>query len=524
MKLVYSLLLVGLAHLSTFAQHFEPTFESLQQYQCPEWIQKAKFGINTHWNAQSAAKSPNNGWYARQMYEEGSAAYKDHLKNWGHPSEVGYKDVVEAWKADKFDAKQWVSLFKEAGAKFIVTNAVHHDNFDMWNSKYQPRWNSMHYGPKTDVCKAIREETLKAGLRWGVTTHLERAYSWVQTNKGADKTGPKAGVPYDGNKKEYQDLYLEYPNFKNLGPEFYHYRSPLVSPASWKELWLNRLTDLVDNYHPDFCYIDGALPYLDDGGKVGMEFLAHYYNHNASMHHGKNEGFMGIKNISYHGVFYPGITSTVLERAYSNKIEEVPRLSEESIGPWFHVENTKYYSARRILSFMADVISKNCIFLLNIPPKGDGSFDEEAVRLLKQIGEWMHINGDAIYETKPWKTFGEGSVRYTTKGDVLNVIVCSDMQNDLLLSSLKGWTKCDILSVELLGNQEPIDFTESEMGIVLHLPKHYREAPAYVFQIQCRNLESQPFRVINLESVKKINEEASRKFGATGNSGAIPLP
>ena len=126
--------------------------------------------------------------------------------------------------------------------------------------------------------------------------------------------------------KEYEDLYLEYPDFKNLGPEFYHYRSPLVSPQSWKEHWKNRLTDLIDNYHPDFCYIDGALPYTDDGGKIGMELLAHYYNHNASMHGGKCEGFFGIKDIQHHGVFYPGITSTVLERSYSDKIEEVPRL------------------------------------------------------------------------------------------------------------------------------------------------------------------------------------------------------
>ena len=229
------LLLFSCLVMDVYSQHFEPTFASLQQYQCPEWIQKAKFGINCHWNAQSASKSANSGWYAREMYVEGSPAYKDHLKNWGHPSEVGYKDVVMSWKADKFDAKQWVSLFKEAGAKFILTMAVHHDNFDMWKSKYQPRWNSMNYGPKVDVCKAIREETLKAGLRWGVTTHLERTYSWVQANKGADKKGPKAGIPYDGNMKEYEDLYLEYPDFKNLGPEFYHYRSPLVSPQSWKE-------------------------------------------------------------------------------------------------------------------------------------------------------------------------------------------------------------------------------------------------------------------------------------------------
>ena len=523
MKRVFLLLFSWLV-VHAYSQQFEPTFASLQQYRCPEWIQKAKFGINCHWNAQSASKSANSGWYAREMYVEGSGAYNDHLKNWGHPSEVGYKDVVEAWKADKFDAKQWVSLFKETGAKFIITMAVHHDNFDMWDSKYQPHWNSMNYGPKVDVCKAIREETLKAGLRWGVTTHLERTYSWVQANKGADKKGTKAGVPYDGNLKEYQDLYIEYPNFKDLGPEYFHYRSPLVSPQTWKEHWKNRLTDLIDNYHPDFCYIDGALPYTDDGGKIGMELLAHYYNHNASRHNGKNEGFFGIKDIQHHGVFYPGITSVVLERTYTDHIEEVPKLSEESIGAWFYVEGAEYYSSRRIISSMADVVSKNCIFLLNVPPKGDGSFDEGTLDLLHAIGRWMKVNGDAIYDTKPWKTFGEGSVRYTVKGNTLNAIVCSDMEKDLLLSSLQGWKKDDIKSIKLLGCSEAIQFKDSEMGILISLPKNYEEAPAYVFQIECKDLKRQPFRVINLESVQKINEEASKRFGATGNNGLIPLP
>ena len=526
MKRTGILIVFSFMYVLSHSQHFKPTFSSLQQYECPEWIQKAKFGINCHWNAQSASKSSNNGWYARQMYEEGSPAYIDHLKNWGHPSEVGYKDVVMAWEAPEFNAERLVSLFKDAGAKFVVTMAVHHDNFDFWNSKHQPKWNSLNYGPKKDVCKEMREAALKAGLKWGVTTHLERAYSWVQSNKGADKTGDKVGISYDGNMKEYQDLYVEYPNFRNLGPVFYHYRSPLASPDSWKKHWKARLFDLIDNYHPDFFYFDGALPYTDDGGKVGMEVLAHYYNDNAKMHKGKNEGFMGLKDIKYHGDFFPGVTSTVLERSYTDKIETVPKLSEESIGPWFHFENAKYYSSRRIISTLADVVSKNCIFMLNIPPKGDGSIDEKAMILLKEIGNWMKVNGDAIYETKPWKTFGEDNIRYTTKDNVLNVIICSDLKNNILLSSLKGWKKDDILSINLLGYNERINFNDSNLGILLNLPQDIKKgSPAYVFQINCKKLNEQPYTVVNQESVKKMNEEAAKMFGATGNKGGfIPLP
>ena len=275
-------------------------------------------------------------WYAREMYKEGSGAYKDHLKNWGHPSKVGYKDVIKAWEADKFNAREWVKLFRNAGAKYIFTMAVHHDNFDMWNSKYQPRWNSTKYGPKIDVCGEVKRETIKAGLRWGCTTHTERAYSWVQTNKGADTTGPLAGVPYDGNDKEYQDLYLEYPDFSKLGDDRDQYQSPLQCPESWKEHWKNRMFDLIDNYSPDFMYFDGALPFIDNGGQTGMEVVSHYYNHNADIHGGKNEGVMVIKQIENHGWFYPDITSVVLERTYTKEISEKPMVSEESIGPWLY--------------------------------------------------------------------------------------------------------------------------------------------------------------------------------------------
>lgn len=503
------------------AQAFEPTFKSLQNYECPEWIQEAKFGIYCHWNAHSASKSSSNGWYARDMYIQGHSAYNDHLKNWGHPSEVGYKDVIKSWTADKFDAKEWVALFKKAGARYIITMAVHHDNFDMWDSKYQPRWNSMNYGPEVDVCGEIRKETLKAGLRWGVSTHLERTYSWFQTNKGSDARGEYAGVPYDGNLKEYQDLYLEYPDFDNLGSERWRLRSPLVSPKSWKDEWKNRLQDLIENYDPDFFYIDGALPYTDDGGKVGLELEAFYLNHNAKSNNGKTEGFFCFKDIPHHGVVYPGIATFTLERGYSEEIQSNPMLTEESLGPWFHTGQSDYYGISRIIHSLVDVVSKNCVFLLNVPPKADGSFDKAAINLLEQMGRWMDINGDAIYETKPWGTFGEGNIRFTKKDNVLNVFVDSDLKNNILIASTKGWKISDIVSIKLLGSDEVIEYNESVFGIIITKPTKLLPLKN-VFQIECKNLEQQPYTVINLESVENINKEAAEIFGADGH-GLTPL-
>jgi alpha-L-fucosidase len=491
-------LFFALGGFFTYGQKFEPTIESLKQYECPEWFRDAKFGIYCHWNAQASSKSNNSEWYAREMYKEGSPAYKDHLKNWGHPSKVGYKDVIKAWEADKFNAEEWVSLFKNAGAKYIFTVAVHHDNFDMWNSKYQPRWNSTKWGPKVDVCGEIKRETLKAGLRWGCTTHTERAYSWVQTNKGADTTGPMAGVPYDGNDKEYQDLYLEYPDFSKLGNDKDQYQSPLHSPESWKEHWKNRMFDLIDNYSPDFLYFDGALPFLDNGGKSGMEVVSHYYNHNASMHGGKNEGVMVIKNIENHGWYYPDITSVVLERTYSKEISEKPMVSEESIGPWFYRVNARYnLSSADIINKIIDAVSKNNNFLLNVPPKGDGSFDEEAVKILNGIGKWFAVNGDAIYGTRPWKSYGEGKTRFTTKGNTMNVFVRDLTGKDLLLASMKDWKKSDILKIKLLGSEEKIVFKQTREGLKITLPEKTEPSASHVFQISCKNLPALPCNIVN---------------------------
>jgi alpha-L-fucosidase len=492
------ILLFALCNLITFGQKFEPTIESLKQYHCPEWFRDAKFGIYCHWNAQASSKSSNSEWYARDLYKEGSGAYKDHLKNWGHPSAVGYKDVIKAWKADKFNAEEWVKLFKNAGAKYIFTVAVHHDNFDMWNSKYQPRWNATKYGPAIDVCGEVKRETLKAGLRWGCTTHLERAYSWVQTNKGSDSTGSFKGVPYDGNDKDYQDLYLEYPDFTKLGNDRDQYQSPLHSPESWKELWKSRMFDLIDNYSPDFMYFDGALPFLDNAGKTGMEVVSHYYNHNAMMHGGKNEGVMVIKHIENHGWFYPDITSVVLERTYTKEISKDPMVSEESIGPWFYRVNAKYnLSSADVVNRIIDVVSKNNNFLLNVPPRGDGSFDDEAIKILNGIGEWFAVNGDAIYGTRPWKTFGEGKLRFTTKANTLNIFVSEFPEKFLMIFSIKGWKPDDIKSIKLLGSNEKIKFKLMAEGLKIFLPEKVEKTASHVFQISCNNLQALPCNIVN---------------------------
>ena len=174
---------------------FQPSWESLQNYTVPEWYRNAKFGIWAHWGPQC---EPEHGdWYARGMYEEGSDHYKYHLEKYGHPSKFGFKDVIHQWKAEQWDPEQLVALYKRVGAKYFFAMANHHDNLDMWNSKYQP-WNSVNVGPKKDIIGGWAKAAKKQGLPFGVSVHAAHAWTWFEVTQRADKQGPMAGIPYDG--------------------------------------------------------------------------------------------------------------------------------------------------------------------------------------------------------------------------------------------------------------------------------------------------------------------------------------
>ena len=503
---------------------FEPTVESLRQYTTPAWYKDAKFGIYCHWNAQSASRSANNGWYAREMYKEGGPAYRDHLKNWGHPSLVGYRDIIEAWHPDRFDAAEWIDLFRNAGARYVMTMAVHHDNFDFWDSRFQPKWNSMNYGPKCDVCSAMRRECLKAGLRWGARTHLARSYSWFQTNKGADTAGEYKGVPYDGNRPELEDLYHEQARPDQIGDDEYHnIRYPLKPSASWVNMWKNRITDLIDNYHPDHLYFDGAVPFMNDSGKVGMEVIAHFYNHNARMHDGSNQGVMVIKDGPDHGCFYEGISSVVLERSREENIVEIPRETENSIGPWFYDGNQESYrSSEDLLHEMIDVISKNCNFVLNVPPRPDGSFDDRARSILNDFGTWLDKNGRAVFGTQAWLTFGEGDVRFTSSGRRLFVICLKAPSGRLLLQSMRRWKPRNIRGIRADNRQ--LDWNLTPSGLEITVPERFPDdSPALVLEIECSDsARSLPCDAVNLQSVKEENQANRKQYGADGQ-GRVEL-
>src|ERR1019366_3814752 len=240
------------------------TMGSLTNYACPDWFRDAKFGIWAHWGPQSV---PMEGdWYARKMYEENSADYQDHLARFGHPSTNGYKDLIPLWKAEKWDPERLMELYKKAGAKYFVSMGSHHDNFFLWNSKLH-RWNAVQMGPHRDVVGDWQKAAKKNGLPFGVSEHLGASFTWFQDAHKPDRTGPLAGVPYDGANSNYWDLYHPPADPNDRG---WYSKNP-----QWEQEWFNEIEELVDNYKPDLLYTDGGVPF---GNEVGLSQIANLYN------------------------------------------------------------------------------------------------------------------------------------------------------------------------------------------------------------------------------------------------------
>jgi alpha-L-fucosidase len=460
---------------------FQSTWESLEQYRCPEWFRDAKFGIWSHWNGYVV---PGIGdWYARDMYIQGSKQYKYHLKKYGHPSKFGYKDIIELWKIDKFNPDNLVALYKEAGAKYIVSLAVHHDNFDLWDSKYQ-KWNSVNYGPHKNIVGMWEKTVRKAGLRWGVTSHLERSWNWFQPSHGADRSGPYKGVSYDGANPDNKFIYHDTYGIKDDNIAY-----SLHSPKQWADEYCNRIMDLLQQHKPDLFYMDGSIPF----GEQGRALIAWYYNQNTQWHNDNMEAVMSLKNFPYpdvfHGDFRYGICVEDVERGRMAGINHVPWQTENSIGDWSWKKGQKYISLKIFIDQLIDIVSKNGNLLMNIPLRANGSIDRESLRLLKGMGKWLKVNGEGIYGTRPYTVFGEGpsivqgghyvamaeltanDFRFTAKGDTVYAFICGEPKGQVKLKQFNLLNYHTIQSINMLGVKDTLKFSQERDGTVIHIPK-----------------------------------------------------
>jgi alpha-L-fucosidase len=416
---------------------FVPERDSLKAYRVPEWFRDAKFGIWSCWGSQSAIEYGD--WYARNMYLQDSPQYLYHCETYGHPSKVGYKDLVNDWTAAKWDPEHLMSLYKKAGAKYFVSRGVHCDNFDLWNSKYT-RWNAVNMGPKRDIVGDWQKAAQKQGLLFGVSEHLWLTYLWFAVSHGADNTGPLAGVPYDGADPQYADLYCDagcvrFVNDKNG----WDWNKDAVIPESWKRHYFDRMTDLIDKYQPDLLYTDGHLPF--EG--YGLKMVAHLYKVSAQLHGGIAEAVYNSKLDSDCAI---GTCVLDHERGVSDGIAPNPWQTDTCIGDWHYKRGIKYKTAKKVIDLLTDIVSKNGNLLLNFPLPNSGELDYEERVTLDGITAWMEVNSEGIYSSRPWKIYGEGpstqvviktggfnedkrgdfaaeDVRFTTKGSTLYAFV-----------------------------------------------------------------------------------------------------
>lgn len=505
---------------------FAPSWKSLAAYEAPEWFRDAKFGIWAHWGPQCQPEAGD--WYAREMYSQGNWKYKYHVDQYGHPSEFGFKDVINAWKADKWEPARLVSLYKRVGARYFFAMANHHDNLDMWASKHHA-WNSVRVGPKKDIIAGWAAAARAEGLPFGVSVHAAHAWSWYEPAQGADKTGPKAGVPYDGKLTladgkgtwweglDPQQLYAQNhtpsPNFQDLGaihPRWNWGNGVTPPDAAYNQAFYDRTVDLINQAKPDLLYFDDTALPLWPVSDAGLQIAAHFYN--STLARRGDQGVLFGKILSEDQLdsltwdIERGVPATILPHAWQ---------TDTCIGGWHYdrglYQRGHYKSARTVIHMLADIVSKNGNLLLNVPVRGDGSIDEKEEAILEKIAAWMAVNGEAIYSTRPWKTFGEGpasegvalsaqgfnegkgkpftaaDVRYTASKDgrTLYVIVMGVPTEPLRLAALgQASAGAKIAGLHLLGGKGNVRWQQKDDALVIEpsLEKTATEA-ALVFKL-----------------------------------------
>ncbi|MDQ1772773.1 alpha-L-fucosidase [Labilibaculum sp. A4] len=509
---------------------FEPNWESLKQYEIPEWFRDAKFGIWAHWGPQCQPEAGD--WYARHMYSQGHWQYKYHLEHYGHPSEFGFKDVINEWKAEKWDPEKLVALYKRAGAKYFFAMGNHHDNLDLWDSKYQ-EWNSVAIGPQKDILAGWAKAAKNNNLPFGVSIHSAHAWRWYESSQMADSEGEYAGIPYDGKltKEDGKGKWWEGLDPQNLYAQNHLSSAESADIGSIHKQWnwengatppseeyclnfYNRTVDMINQFNPDLIYFDDTALPLWPVSNVGLEIAAHYYNSNIKRHEGKLEAVLFGKILSDE---QKECMVWDVERGAPDTIQEKPWQSCTCIGGWHYdrgiYNRGGYKSAKTVMQLLVDIVSKNGNLLLNIPVRGDGSIDEKELKVVEDITKWMDINSECIFETRPWQIYGEGpnaenanpinaqgfnegkgepytseDIRFTQKGDVLYAVVMElpSKGQEVMIKSLSPnnqYYSKKFDQVEILGGNI-ISYKFDKEGLSITLPDKMDLIAPIAFKIQ----------------------------------------
>jgi alpha-L-fucosidase len=455
-------------------------------YTAPAWWREAKFGAWAHWDPQSM---PEQGdWYARGMYMEGSPQNEFHLKHFGHPSEYGYKDICHNWVIDRWKPEEMMSLYVEMGAGYFMAMGCHHDNFDCFDSNYQP-WNSVCVGPKVDIVGTWEKVARKHGMRFGIGFHDTPPRTWGQfmpVRYASDKAGPMKGVPYDAlqTTRDGKGKWWEGMDPVNLYGPAHNSQVPLHSPFANQFMW--RVDDAITKYHPDVIYFDehAGDSQVDLGVHMGLGFLApqliaNYYNKSLQWNHGKMEAVVNLKGVGGrynsfqdHPELLPYVDRSLVkstEAIIEPEIMAYPFQTETSISDWHYRTGQKYMDAPGIVRSLMENVCRNGTMLLNLTQHGRGDLDPEVIRIAKDIGAWLKINGEAVYGSRPFEIYGEGEVRYTrNKGNVYAALL--DWHGGpVTLNALRagGATVGKVSKVELLSANTPFTFVQDDQGLTV---------------------------------------------------------
>jgi alpha-L-fucosidase len=459
---------------------FQASWESLKQYTVPTWYADAKFGIFIHWGVYSVPAFGNE-WYPRNMYIQGSEEFKHHVETYGPQSQFGYKDFIPQFTATEFDAHEWVGLFKKSGAMYVVPVAEHHDGFAMYDCSYS-EWNAVKMGPKRDIIGELAAAVHKQGLVFGLSSH--RAEHWWFLN---------GGMQFDSDVQDprYSDFY---------GPAQPKETQP---DQAYLDNWLLRTCELVDKYKPQLVWFDWWIE--EPAFKAyRQKFAAYYYNRGVQWKKGVA--------INYKNQAFPEGTAVYdIERGQLAGIRPILWQTDTAISKnsWGYVKNQDYKTAEALVGDLVDIVSKNGVLLLNVGPRSDGTIPEPEQQILLEIGEWLAVNGEAIYGTNTWKVYGEGptqvsegsfadtkrppftgeDIRFTTKGEALYVIILAWPGEQVTVKSLRTasplWDK-EISGVSLLGHKGLLEGSRDESGLTIRMPDRKPCKHAFVLKITGR--------------------------------------
>lgn len=487
--IAYFALIITAGMQSGFAQTKKADWGNLVN-KTPQWFSDAKFGIYFHFGPYSVP-AYGSEWYSRNMYIPGNDVYKHHIETYGPLNKFGYKDFIPLFKAQYFNADEWVDLFVKAGAKFAGPVAEHSDGFSMWKSKINP-WNAYEMGPKRDIVGEMEKAVRKRNLKFITTFHHQWLWQWYPTfNKNVDAGDPK-----------YSGLY-----------------GPYVSEGAWSDnkdapdnrkpnlafnqMWLAKVKEVIDAYHPDLIWFDSILFIIPEAFR--KEFVAYYLSSAKKW----NKEVAIIRK----GTDLPDAVSIEnLEKSRKEFLSKEVWETDETIstGSWSYVKGIQIKPVADLLHVLIDIVSKNGVLLLDIAPKADGTIPDDQRNTLLQMGNWLAKYGEAIYATRPWKVYGEGptkqpkgdfanadkflkvkysykDIRYTTRAGAIYAITLSKPieGKQMLFTAFKrnALNKQVIKSVELLGTTQAINWKLADNGLSVTMPKVLPDSNAVVLKL-----------------------------------------